>query len=252
MSMFIIGRHTRAEEESGRDELVRAAAIGRQAPMTAAVVDAMLANVALGALRRPQPGDVPARDGGLDRPRRGPDAERLGVHRHRPDRGAAHGQHPLHVRHRRRGDRRRLRAARRRRRRRERPELALADRVVPGHARLLGPALVAGPAPAGRSRGRDVGGVRRVPAARHRLRRPGGPAGSRPRGTRAARPVRPGLAPPAGVGDRLGGRAVPHGAGLRLDRRRRRRPGRRLGDHPGGVPAGRRPTWSRASTRPRC
>ena len=48
MSMFIIGRHTRAEEESGRDELVRAAAIGRQAPMTAAVIDAMLANVALG------------------------------------------------------------------------------------------------------------------------------------------------------------------------------------------------------------
>ena len=37
MSMFIVGRHTRAEEESGRDELVRAAAIGRHAPMTAAV-----------------------------------------------------------------------------------------------------------------------------------------------------------------------------------------------------------------------
>ena len=52
MSMFLIGRHTRAEEESGRDELVRAAAVGRQAPMTAAVVDALLANVALGLLRR--------------------------------------------------------------------------------------------------------------------------------------------------------------------------------------------------------
>ena len=35
MSMFIIGRHTRAEEESGRDELVRAAAVDRFAPMTA-------------------------------------------------------------------------------------------------------------------------------------------------------------------------------------------------------------------------
>ena len=29
MSMFLVGRHTRAEEESGRDELLRAAAVGR-------------------------------------------------------------------------------------------------------------------------------------------------------------------------------------------------------------------------------
>ena len=48
MSMFIVGRHTRAEEESGRDELVRAAAIGRSAPMTAALIDALLANVVVG------------------------------------------------------------------------------------------------------------------------------------------------------------------------------------------------------------
>jgi ABC-2 type transport system permease protein len=48
MSMFIVGRHTRAEEESGRDELVRAAAIGRQAPMTAALLDAMIANTVVG------------------------------------------------------------------------------------------------------------------------------------------------------------------------------------------------------------
>jgi ABC-2 type transport system permease protein len=50
MSMFLVGRHTRAEEESGRDELVRAAAVGRLAPMTAALVTALLANVVLGAL----------------------------------------------------------------------------------------------------------------------------------------------------------------------------------------------------------
>jgi ABC-2 type transport system permease protein len=48
MSMFIIGRHTRAEEESGRDELLRATAIGQLAPMTAALVDAFLANLVLG------------------------------------------------------------------------------------------------------------------------------------------------------------------------------------------------------------
>ena len=61
MSMFLVGRHTRAEEESGRDELVRAAAIGRQAPMTAALVDALLANVVLGVFVAAQPGAVPPR-----------------------------------------------------------------------------------------------------------------------------------------------------------------------------------------------
>ncbi len=50
MSMFLVGRHTRAEEESGRDELLRGAAVGRYAPMTAALVTALLANLLLGAL----------------------------------------------------------------------------------------------------------------------------------------------------------------------------------------------------------
>jgi ABC-2 type transport system permease protein len=50
MSMFIIGRHTRAEEESGRDELVRAAAVGRHAPIVAAAVVAAIANVVMGSL----------------------------------------------------------------------------------------------------------------------------------------------------------------------------------------------------------
>lgn len=50
MSMFLIGRHTRAEEESGRDELVRAAVIGRHAPLAAASLVAVIANVLLGVL----------------------------------------------------------------------------------------------------------------------------------------------------------------------------------------------------------
>ncbi len=50
MSMFIIGRHTRAEEESGRDELIRSAVVARNAPMIAAAVVAVGANVALGSL----------------------------------------------------------------------------------------------------------------------------------------------------------------------------------------------------------
>lgn len=50
MSMFLVGRHTRAEEESGRDELVRAAAIGRHAPLAATALLVVLANLLLGAL----------------------------------------------------------------------------------------------------------------------------------------------------------------------------------------------------------
>ena len=50
MSMFLIGRHTRAEEESGRDELLRAAPSDGTRPMTAALLDALIANVVLGAL----------------------------------------------------------------------------------------------------------------------------------------------------------------------------------------------------------
>ena len=49
MSMFLVGRHTRAEEESGRDELLRAAPVRRFAPTTAALLTAGVANVLLGA-----------------------------------------------------------------------------------------------------------------------------------------------------------------------------------------------------------
>lgn len=40
MGMFLVGRHTRADEETGRTELLRAAAIGRNAPPTAALSSA--------------------------------------------------------------------------------------------------------------------------------------------------------------------------------------------------------------------
>jgi ABC-2 type transport system permease protein len=50
MSMIIVGRHTRAEEESGRDELVRAGAVGRFEPLIAVSLLVILANVVLGGL----------------------------------------------------------------------------------------------------------------------------------------------------------------------------------------------------------
>lgn len=49
MSMFLVGRHTRAEEESGREELVRSTAVGRYSSLTAALVVALAANVVVGA-----------------------------------------------------------------------------------------------------------------------------------------------------------------------------------------------------------
>jgi ABC-2 type transport system permease protein len=48
MTMFLVGRHTRAEEQSGRSELVRAAPVGRYAPTAAALLVATAANVLLG------------------------------------------------------------------------------------------------------------------------------------------------------------------------------------------------------------
>ncbi|MER7173526.1 ABC transporter permease [Streptomyces mesophilus] len=50
MSVLIITRHTRNEEETGRAELVRATAVGRHAHMAAALVVAVLANIALAVL----------------------------------------------------------------------------------------------------------------------------------------------------------------------------------------------------------
>jgi ABC-2 type transport system permease protein len=50
MSVFLVVRHTRAEEESGRAELVGATVVGRHARLTAALVEVVLANVLLFAL----------------------------------------------------------------------------------------------------------------------------------------------------------------------------------------------------------
>ena len=47
MSIFIVIRHTRADEETGRMELVGSAAVGRHAAMTAGLLIALTANVVL-------------------------------------------------------------------------------------------------------------------------------------------------------------------------------------------------------------
>ena len=50
LTIFIVVRHTRADEETGRLELVGSAAVGRQAPLTAALTAAATANVVLAPL----------------------------------------------------------------------------------------------------------------------------------------------------------------------------------------------------------
>jgi ABC-2 type transport system permease protein len=50
LTIFIVVRHTRADEEAGRLELIGSAAVGRQAPLTAALLPAATANVALALL----------------------------------------------------------------------------------------------------------------------------------------------------------------------------------------------------------
>jgi len=50
MGMFLVGRHTRADEETGRTELLRATVLGRNAPVTAVLVVATAAFAVLGAL----------------------------------------------------------------------------------------------------------------------------------------------------------------------------------------------------------
>ena len=50
MSVFLVVRHTRTEEETGRAELVRSGVVGRHAYLTAAFLLAVLANLALAAL----------------------------------------------------------------------------------------------------------------------------------------------------------------------------------------------------------
>lgn len=50
MSIFLVVRHTRLEEETGRAELVRSSRVGRHATTTAALTVALAANVVLGLL----------------------------------------------------------------------------------------------------------------------------------------------------------------------------------------------------------
>lgn len=50
MNVLLITRHTRAEEQSGRAELIRAAVVGRPAQLTAALIVALIGNAVLAVL----------------------------------------------------------------------------------------------------------------------------------------------------------------------------------------------------------
>jgi ABC-2 type transport system permease protein len=50
LTIFIVVRHTSADEEAGRFELIGSAAVGRQAPLAAALFPAVAANIAIAVL----------------------------------------------------------------------------------------------------------------------------------------------------------------------------------------------------------
>ncbi|MDI9883897.1 ABC transporter permease [Streptomyces sp. HNM0645] len=50
MSLIIVVRHTREEEETGRQELISSAMVGRRAPLTAALLTAVIANTSVALL----------------------------------------------------------------------------------------------------------------------------------------------------------------------------------------------------------
>ena len=252
MSMFLVGRHTRAEEESGRDELLRAAAVERHAPMTAGVVVALLANVLLGLLVALSLISFPLAVA---------DSVALGVgltlcgwvftgvallaaqltSSTRATYGLTGAVLGLAYVLRAVGDVGYPALT-----------LALTDRVVPGHARLLRGALVAGAAAAGGGRGDPGRGVRRVRTAR--LRRsacsPAGPARrGRPPGCAAVWAWRGGCT----AGPSSAGRSACSSSGWPTGRSARRwvtSSGTARPPATSSRRAGR--TWWTASTPPRC
>lgn len=50
MNILLVSRHTRLEEQTGRAEIVRASVVGRFAPLTSALILALIANLLVGAL----------------------------------------------------------------------------------------------------------------------------------------------------------------------------------------------------------
>ena len=138
MSMFIVGRHTRAEEQSGRSELIRASVVGREAPTAATLLVAGAANVLLGAvtaltmlaLGQPAEGSIAfgASLAGVGLLFMGAAAVAMQLSQSTSGR----------VRPRRRGARACLRAAGGRRRRRRDALVAVTDRLGPGDAAVRG------------------------------------------------------------------------------------------------------------------
>ncbi len=227
MTILMFTRNTRAEEESGRLDLVRADR--RRTPCA----------VHRGPHHRRW--HQPAGRGGRGhrQHRLRPAGRRLarvrrGVHRARADlrwghrdHRPGHGELACHQRPGRGRPGHRLRAAGHRRRRRRDPVLALPHRAGAEVPPLRGRRLVApGDRRGDRRRADGGGGGARLPSG-HR-RRPGAAPARPTRGrTSSGRASGSGRAPAARDRDRLGGRPVPHRRGLRVDRRPARRADRR-------------------------
>ena len=148
MSILLVVRHTRAEEETGRAELIGAGVVGRNAPLAAALITAGLTSLALGgcvvlALLATGLGLTGSLALGAVVRRRRPR-----VRGHRRGDGAGRRVRARRQRARGRRSRRGLRAAGDRRRRPALGRVAVAARLGPGAAPVRGRALVGARAPA--------------------------------------------------------------------------------------------------------
>ena len=181
LSLIIVVRHTREEEETGRQEMLSAAMVGRRAPLTSALLVALLANTGIAllttlGLAKEGAGGALAMGLGIGGVGMVFATMAAMVAQLTETARLAKG---LTAGARRRG----LRAARRRRlgdrRRLAPPDLALTDRLGGEPAALRGRALVGG-VPVHR-RDRGAGGHRILPrrAPRHRHELPAGPPRAR-------------------------------------------------------------------------
>ena len=227
MVMFLVVRHTRAEEETGRAELLRSTVLGRHAATLAGLRLRRAAALLIGCITT----GVDA--GGRPRPPTAasptaPDSPCSGVCYAAVTLVAAQlstsARGALGTRRRR--DRPRLPRPRGRRDAGQRAGVGLAVRLGPAHERLRRRALVAGPPAAG--------GHRRAARARRPSSPPAAtsaaacwtPGPGRPRACRSAHAVRPGAATPARPADRMGHRPVRSRTALRRRHPHHPRPGR--------------------------
>ncbi len=152
MVVFLVVRHTRAEEETGRAELLRSTVLGRHAATLAGLLYGVSAALLIGLVTTASMLAAGLDGLGSVDLRRGPDPPRPVLCRGQPGRRPALDLRARSPRPRRCRGRNRLPGSGGRRHAGQRARLGLALRMGPADGRLRGRAVVAGPAAGGADR----------------------------------------------------------------------------------------------------